>query len=384
MARKAGRRIGKLTDRQVKTAKGPAFLGDGGGLYLKVDGGSKSWVFLWSRGGKARRMGLGPTHALGLADARKRAETIRNQLLDGIDPMEARRAAAVAAAKSISFDAATTRYIESHKAGWKNAKHVQQWEATLATYASPVFGKLPVSVVDTDLVMRVLGPIWTTKNATAFRVRGRIEAILAWATVHGFRSGVNAATWRNNLDKLLPAPTKVRKTVHHPAMAYAELPAFMDELRARQDIASRALEFLIACAARSGEVLGAKWDEFDLDARLWTVPAERMKRHREHRVPLSDCAIAIIEEMQAIKRSEFVFPGTLRGKGLGSQTFLVLLRTMGHDGVTVHGFRSSFRDWAAECTNFQREVIEQSLAHVVGDATDWRICAAIYWINDGD
>ena len=289
---------------------------------------------------------------------------------DHVDPRQARRAAALAAARTIDFDTAATRYIDSHKAGWGNAKHVKQWQTSLAAYASPTIGKVAVSAVDVGMIMQILSPIWVRKNATAFRVRGRIEAILAWATAHGYRSGINAAVWRNNLDKLLPAPSKVRKTVHHPAMSYDLVPSFMADLRERQDVASRALEFLILVAARTGEVLGARWDEIDLEAALWVVPASRMKSHREHKVPLSARAVAIIEAMQAIKRSDFVFPGTHRGKALGSMTFLVLLRTMRHTDITTYGFRSSFRDWAAEKTGFQREVIEQGLAHVVGGATE--------------
>ena len=246
MAVTAGRRIGKLTARFVETTKTAGLHGDGGGLYLKVgDSGAKSWIVRWSSAGNVHKLGLGATHTVSLVRARERAADVRRLILDGIDPREARRAAAIAEAKSISFDDACERYIASHRAGWKTAKHVRQWQTTLATYASPVLGKLPVSAIDTGMVMRVLAPLWTVQNATAFRLRGRLEAVLAWSKVHGYRSGENPAVWRNNLDHLLPTPTKVRRTVHHAAMPYSALPAFLRELRRRPEISARALELAI-------------------------------------------------------------------------------------------------------------------------------------------
>lgn len=247
-----------------------------------------------------------------------------------------------------------------------------QWRSSLKRYASPHFGKWPVSAIDVGLVMRVLQPLWTRKTATASQLRARIEAILAWATVRGYRSAQipNPAAWKININKLLAAPGKVSKTAHHPALRHTQMPDFMADLRRRQGAAPRALEFLVLTAARSGEVLGARWDEIDLAAKLWTVPPVRMKGRRVHRVPLSIRAIAIIEQMQAVRRSEFVFPGKQHGKPFGHTTLQGLLRRMGHDGITPHGFRSCFRDWVAEETNFQRETAEAALAHVVGDATE--------------
>ena len=349
--------------------------GDGGNLFLKVDdGGSKSWMFRHQVGGKMRKHGLGPTHTVSLSDARERAEAIRRQLLDGIDPREARRAereaAAVAQAKSMSFDMAMEAYIDSHRAGWKSDKHAAQWKATLTAYASPVFGKLPVSAIDTGMVMRVLQPIWSSKNETAHRLRGRIEAVLSWAKAHGYRHGENPATWRGHLDHLLPARKKVHKVEHHAALPYAKQPAFMRALRKRFGVAALALEFAILTATRTSETLGAAWSEFELAEKLWSIRGERMKGGREHRVPLSDRAVAIVQEMQTVRHGDFVFPGAKRGKPLSNMAMLNTLKRIGRDDLTAHGFRSTFRTWAAERTNYQREVIEAALAHVVGDKTE--------------
>ena len=375
MAGLAGRRVGRLTARYVETVKKPGLHGDGGNLFLKVDdGGSKSWMFRHQVSGKVRKYGLGPTHTLGLSDARQRAETIRRQLLDGIDPKEARRAeqeaAAVAKAKSISFDKATEAYIDSHRAGWKSDKHAGQWRATLQTYASPVFGGLPVSAIDTGMVMRVLKPLWVSKNETAHRLRGRIENVLSWSKVHGFRSGENPAQWRGHLDHLLPARAKVHKVEHHAALPYDQLPAFMRDLRGRYGIAALALEFAILTATRTSETLNATWSELDLDNKLWIIPPERMKGAREHRVPLCKRTIAIIAEMRTVKCSDFLFPGAKRGKPLSNMAMLTTLRRMGRGNLTAHGFRATFKTWATEKTHHQREVIEAALAHVIGDKTE--------------
>jgi integrase len=364
-----------LTARGVKTKKKPGLYGDGGNLFLKVDdGGSKSWLFKHQVNGKARKYGLGPVHTVSLSDARQRAEAVRRLLLDGIDPKEARRAeeeaAAIAEARSISFDSAVAQYIESHKAGWKSDKHAKQWQATLTAYASPVFGKLPVSAVDTGLVMRVLQPIWSTKTETASRVRGRIESVLSWAKVQGYRSGENPALWRGHLDHLLPARRKVRKVTHHAALPCAELPAFMRALRRRYGIAALALEFAILTATRTSETLNAAWAEFDLAHKLWIIPAKRMKADSEHRVPLCDRAIAIVEEMKTVRSGDYVFPGAKRRRPLSNMAMLVTLRRMERGDLTTHGFRATFKTWAAEKTSFQREVIEAALAHVIGDKTE--------------
>jgi integrase len=383
MAGKAGRRGGKLTARRVKTARKIGLLGDGNGLYLKIDpGGSKSWVFRFQVRGKPRRHGLGPIHAVSLSNARKRAETVRNQLLDGVDPIEARRAAeiaaAVAEARSITFDEAVAKYIKAHKAGWKSDKHHKQWQSTLSTYASPIFGKLAVSAVDTNMVLQVLEPIWLAKAETAHRVRGRIEAVLDWAKAKHYRSGDNPALWRGGLKHLLPARGKVSKVKHHAALPYAEIAAFMGELRGRDGIAPRALEFTILTAARSGEVLGARWDEIDIAAREWTVPAERMKGGVKHIVPLSDRALAVIEQMRAVKCSGFIFPGAKRDKPMSNMAMTLTLRRMKYGHVTVHGFRSCFRDWSTEVAKVREVVGEAALAHGVKDKTEAAYRRATY------
>jgi integrase len=368
--------IGKLTALKVDKANRPGMYGDGGGLYLRVtNDGAKNWVFRFMLNSRPRWMGMGPLHTVNLAEARRRAGQHRLRRHDGIDPIEARRAerlqARLDAAKAITFKECADGYIKAHRAGWRNAKHADQWEATLATYAEPVIGQLSVQAVDTALVLKVLEPIWTAKPETAGRVRGRIEVILDWAKVRGFRTGENPARWRGHLDKLLPARGKVRRVEHHAALPYAELPGFLVALGEQEGIAARALEFTILTAARTGETIGARWTELDLLDKTWTVPAERMKAGREHRVPLSPRTVAILEEMQAHRHSDegFVFPGGKPGKPLSNMAFLMLLRRMDRGGLTAHGFRSSFRVWTAERTHFPAEVAEMALAHTVSDKT---------------
>jgi integrase len=362
----------KLSAVEVKSMDRKGMYHDGGGLYLQVSaGGAKSWIFRFMLDGRSREMGLGPVHAIPLADARKRAAGCRRMRFDGIDPIEARRAERdekkLDAAKSMTFDACATAYIDAHKAGWKNAKHRDQWPSTLNTYAGPVFGSLPVQAVDVGLVMKALEPIWQTKPETASRLRGRIESVLDWAAVRGYRKGDNPARWRGHLDKLLPARGKVRKVEHHPRLPYDELADFVAALRTQVGIAARALEFLILTATRTGEVIGARWEEVDLGEKIWVVPVARMKAGREHRVPLSPAAAGILEEMNKIRESDFVFPGGKKGKPLSNMAMLAVLRRIGRNDLTAHGFRSSFRDWAAERTNFPREVAEMALAHTIGD-----------------
>jgi integrase len=268
----------------------------------------------------------------------------------------------------MAFNQCRDAYIAAHRAGWRNAKHAAQWTSTLDAYVTPVFGQLPVGAIDTGLVMKALEPIWSAKTETASRVRGRIEAILDWAKVRGYRGGENPARWRGHLDSLLPARSKVRKVEHHAALPFTEIGAFMAQLREQSSTAARALEFTILTAARTGEVLGARWGEIDLDAAVWTVPPDRMKSAREHRVPLSPAALAVIKNMKTRRENDYVFPGDRRDR-LSGRAMDMLLRRMGRE-VTVHGFRSSFRDWAAERTNFPREVAEAALAHVVGDKVE--------------
>ena len=365
--------IGRLTALKVDKAKDPGMYADGGGLYLRVTtDGTKNWVFRFMLNGRPRWMGMGPLHTIGLADARARAAACRRQRHDGIDPIDARRAAKqqarLDAAKAITFKECAASYVAAHKAGWRNDKHAAQWEATLATYAEPVIGKLSVQAIDTALVLRVIEPLWTTKPETAGRLRGRIESVLDWAKVRGYRAGENPARWRGHLDKLLPARSKVRKVEHHAALPYAELPAFLVSLREQEGTAARALEFTILTAARTGESMGARWDEINTRERLWIVPAARMKAGREHRIPLTGRAIAILQELKPADSAEakFIFAGGKEGRPLSNMAFLMLLRRMERGDLTAHGFRSSFRDWAAERTSFPSEVVEMALAHAVG------------------
>ena len=281
----------KLTARAVAALNTPGRYGDGIGLWLQVsETGTKSWLFRYQKDGRARHMGLGALHTVSLAEARDRARQARQLLLDGIDPIEARNAARLAAraeaAKGLTFRDCALRYIKAHEAGWRNPKHRAQWRATLETYAFPYFGDLSSAAVDTGLVLKALEPIWTAKPETASRVRGRIESVLDWAAARGYRQGENPARWRGHLDKLLPARRKVRAVKHHAALPWSDLPGFMADLRQREGIAARALAFAILTAARTGEVIGARWDEFDLAERLWTIPGERMKAGKPHRVPV--------------------------------------------------------------------------------------------------
>jgi integrase len=269
----------------------------------------------------------------------------------------------------MTFDECREAYIRAHAAGWRNPKHHQQWENTLKTYCSPVFGRVAVQAVDVALVMKVLEPIWSTKPETASRLRGRIEAILDWAKVRGLRTGENPARWRGHLDHLLPARAKVRKVKHHAALPYIQIATYLDELRKRESTAARALEFAILTATRTNEVIGARWDEIDLAVRVWIIPESRMKAGREHRVPLSDAAISVVKFMQSVRQNEYVFPGDSRAS-LSNMALLMTLRRMNRGDLTTHGFRSTFRTWAAERTSFPREVIESALAHTVGNKVE--------------
>ena len=365
-----------LTAAAVKAKTKVGFYADSKthGLYLAVHkGGSKSWTFRFQLAGKRRRMGLGPVDAIGLAEAREAALAARRVVLAGIDPIEQRRASVAAgraaAAKLLTFEQVAEECVASRRAGWRNAKHAAQWTATLAAYVYPVFGRVPVDQVDTGLVVRALKAIWETKPETATRVRQRIEAVLSYAMAHGYAPRRdNPAQWRGHLDAILPPPTKVRRVEHHPALPYSDVPAFMAGLRAQPGTAARALEFAILTAARTGEVIGARWREFDLKGRVWTVPAERMKAGREHRVALSEAAVALLGKPG--KPDAYVFPGGKAGKALSNMALLMTLRRMGRDDLTAHGFRSTFSDWCAERTAFPSEVREMALAHAVGDKVE--------------
>jgi integrase len=369
-----------LTDKQVKAAKLGVLI-DGKGLRLKVTvnpagGLRKNWLWRGKvKDGPVREIGLGAPDYVSLEAARKRARALREAAKAGIDPIaqrdKERVQKAAEAAKAMSFRQAAERYIEAHRAGWKNAKHAAQWPATLEQYAHPIFGDVSVADVDQAMVLKVLEPLWAEKTETASRLRGRIELILDWAAVRGLRNGDNPARWRGHLDKVLPKRSKIQKTQHHTALPYADLPAFMHELRGAEGLAARALEFCILTATRSSEALEARWSEIDLGKGVWVIPASRMKAGREHRIPLSAEAQKLLKQQKPAlgKEREFVFEGARRGRPLSNMAMLQVLRRMGRD-VVVHGFRSTFRDWCAERTSFPREVCEAALAHVNADKVE--------------
>lgn len=365
------REINKLSARSVATLKKKGRHSDGGGLYLSVsDDGRRRWIFLFRWQGKLTEMGLGGLRSVTLAKARELAAECRSDLAEKINPKERRDKAHDAAAGVPTFGEFSDSYIATMEGDWRNAKHRYQWRQTLTQYAAPLRPKL-VDAVSTEDILRVLTPIWQIKQETASRLRGRIEKILDAARAKGLipPNTANPARWRGHLDKLLPKRRKLTRG-HHPAMAYANVPEFVERLRQRQATAARALEFIILTAARSGEALGAEWSEIDFDAKVWTVPAGRMKGEREHRVPLSARAVEILEHMCKTKVSDFVFPGNKPKRPLSNMATDMLLRRMKAGDVTTHGFRSSFRDWAGELTTFPREIAEAALAHAVGDETE--------------
>jgi integrase len=370
---KVAKKVETLSAVRVRNLRGPGYFSDGGNLYFRIaPGGATGWIFRYAVAGKTRDMGLGGFPQISLASARKHAAECRELLQRGIDPIEQRRAQRgaqrVAETKSKTFDDCAREYIADHEAGWSNAKHRQQWVHSLAAHVSPVFGKLPVSAIDDGLVLRVLKAIWHTRPETASRVRGRIESVLDWARVHGYRNGENPARWKGHLDHLLPARAKLARIKHHPALPYTEIGTFMATLRERDDLPSLALQFAILTAARTGEVVGARWDEIDLKNKTWTIPGERMKGGKEHRVPLSTAAITILEQLRD-RDDEFVFANR-PGRPLSVTALLDLMRRMGRHNITVHGFRSTFRDWGGERTNFANHVVEMALAHAVPSAVE--------------
>jgi integrase len=368
--------INRLTALQVARLKTSGYHADGGGLYLSIKpSGAKSWIFRYRYGGKEREMGLGSFNTFTLAEARERALVQRKLLADGGDPLASKRAAqlarSMAAANIITFDQAAETYIKSHRAGWKNEKHAEQWTNTLATYASPVLGALPAGQITTALVMRVLEPIWATKTETASRVRGRIEKVLDWCKVHGYRDGDNPAAWRGHLENLLSAPQKTKKVEHHPALPWREMGAFMAALQQMPGTAALALEFIILTNCRTSEAIGATWQEIDLPGALWTIPADRMKAEKEHFIPLSAAALAVLCKAQAEgKGGAYIFPSAKQVKPLSNMACLQLLKRMERGDLTVHGFRSSFRDWAGESTAHPREVVEHAMSHQLKDKAE--------------
>jgi len=338
------------------------------GLYLWVrETGTRNWVLRLMVKGRRADIGLGGYPAVTLADALKRAREIREDVSKGLDPLAMKKAAK---AETMTFQKAAEEYIKLHRSSWKNSKHAQQWENTLATYVYPTIGAIPVREVETRHVLEIIKPHWTTKNETMVRVRNRIELVLSWAMASGHRErGLNPAAWRGHLDHALPAPSKVNGRKHHAAMPWQELPSFMQKLAQVDGFSARCLEFTILTACRSGETRGATWDEFDLEDKVWNIPAKRMKAGRPHRVPLSDQALDLLLALPRIEGEPLVFIGAREGSPLSDMSLTMLLRRHA-PGVTAHGFRSTFRDWAAETTKHPSEVCEMALAHAVGDETE--------------
>lgn len=373
-----------LTELKIKNAKEGYFL-DGDGLYLQVSkSGAKSWIYRYQLNGRRREMGLGSLADVSAKDARRRAAEARSMVLDKIDPVEHRKQQAIVAAEiaskakagAVTFKDAAIEYIKDNRGGWKNAKHAAQWENTLATYAYPVIGEKPVGEVDTDLVLEVLKPIWGTRTETAKRLRGRIERVLSFAKVKKYRDGeYNPAAWRGHLAVVLPSPSSVRPHKHHPALPYDEMSEFMGKLRGHEGVSVLCLEFVILTACRSGEALKAKWDEVDMEKGVWVIGASRMKARKEHRVPLSAAALAVLEKAKKMRHTDYVFPGVRSGKPMSDMSLTMLLRRLQESSntrakITVHGFRSAFRDWAAEVTHYPGEMAEMALAHVVGNKVE--------------
>jgi integrase len=369
-----------LTERMVKQAK-PGVLIDGAGLRLKVSVNARtgtlrrSWVLRTTvKNGRVRELGLGSAEDVSLKEARERAQAARKLAHDGVDPLaarsEERRKRAAEAARAMTFKQCAEACIAALSPGWRNEKHAAQWKTTLQTYAYPVMGNASVQAIDVAMVMKVLEPIWPTKTETASRVRQRIEVVLDWAGVRGYRQGDNPARWRGHLDRLLPARTKVQRVQHHAAMPYADVPAFVVRLREEKSEPARALLFLLLTAARSSEVIKATWREVDLKAGVWLIPGERMKAGRDHRVPLDRRTIEILRQKEMGKKEDLIFSGARAGKSLSATALSDLLERTGGGVATVHGFRSTFRDWAAEKTNFAREVAEGALAHVIADKVE--------------
>ena len=366
------RPLGKLTARRASTLAKPGRHGDGGGLYLSLSGVGptqrRRWVYLYTRNGKLREMGLGGFPGMPLAQARLERDKWAAVLRAGGDPIGLRKSEKALSKGMPTFGQLSDEVIEAIGSKWRNEKHRQQWVMTLREYAGPLRGR-PVNEIDTDDVLGVLRPLWLKLPETASRLRGRIEHVLDAARAKGFRHGPNPALWRGHLDKLLPKQSKLKRG-HHAAMPYDKVPRFIGEVRKRDAMGALAIEFTVLTAARTGEVLGATWGEIDLKSGVWTVPAERMKTGRIHRVPLSRRAMAILKKLEKARSGDFVFPGRKPGRPLSNMSMEMILRRMKVEDATVHGFRSSFRDWVGNETNFPREVAEAALAHVVGDAAE--------------
>ncbi|MCF3947801.1 integrase arm-type DNA-binding domain-containing protein [Acidiphilium sp. AL] len=366
----------KLTALAVRRITANGFYIDGRGLYLRIEDGRRLWVFRFTMpgSGKPAWFVIGQERDISLAQAREMARELRLKVRAGIDPRLERQAAKAArkAEADRTFEAVAEKYIAAHAAGWRNAKHAAQWAATLAAYAYPAIGGKPVASITTGDVLDLLDGLWTEKPETASRVRGRIESVLDYAKAQGWRSGENPAAWKGNLDHLLPARAKVARVQHHAAVPYAELPAVLAKLAEAQSMSALALQFVILTAARSGEARGARWNEIDLDARTWTIPGERMKAGRPHRVPLSNAVLAVLRAVAPLQRAPdaFIFPGGRIGSPLSDVSLSNALKAAGGGSATVHGCRSSFRDWCAEQTSYASEIAEAALAHVNRDKVE--------------
>ena len=372
------RQHNKLNARAVQNANKRGRLSDGGGLYLSVKNkGAKAWLFMWKpKGGNGRRreMGLGAYPNLSLADARSKAVELRTVIEQDRDPIAERNAVRHQATAKLegqrTFEECAKEYIEVTKSEWSNDKHAHQWAQTLGPqYCHPILHKAIAEITLED-ILTVVRPVWNEKPETAARLRARIERVISYATVKGWRTGINPALWRGNLDQILPKRSKRDTVKHQPAMDYRKVPAFMVELREREGLSAKALELLILTACRTGEILGATWSEIDFEAAQWVIPAKRMKTRKEHVVPLSDTALAVLRPLFEVRTGSFVFPNNCGDKPLSNMAMLMLLKRMGLSDVTVHGFRSSFRDWAGNETEFPREVAEACLAHAVGNAVE--------------
>lgn len=366
------RQIERLTRGEVERADRPGLYPDGDGLYLQVRGrAAKSWVYRYMLRGRRRDMGLGSARLVSLSEARRRAHAWRRVLkLDRKDPIDYRRGAQPLPKPVMVFRQAAAAYIDGQAPSWKSPKHINQWRSSLKTYAEPILGSLPVDSIDTRRVLSVLEPIWFSKPETAGKVRMRIQAILDWAGAKGLRSGDNPARWEGHLDKLLPRRSKVSAVEHHAALPFGELPAFMADLAGRPGPAATALRFVILTGVRTSEALGARWPEIDLEQKVWTIPAERMKAGKEHKVPLSDQAVQILQTQSSLGLTGLVFPGAAAGRPMSNMAMLMMLRRMGREDLTVHGFRSTFRDWIAERTAFPSEVAEMALAHAIASKVE--------------
>lgn len=378
-------KIREIEDLQFSPKAKNALVGDGEGLYLSIaKSGTASWLFRYMDHGKAKSVGLGGYPSTSLQKAREKAQELRDARTVGVDPAQAKREAVreekLQLAKAKTFETCALEFIEHSRPMWKNVKHGQQWTNTLTQYAFPVIGKSSISDIHADDLVRILEPIWLTKKETASRLRGRIESVLDWATVKGWRKGDNPARLKGHMEYLLP---KVRAGTqkHHASLPYDKLPAFMKTLQSESGMARYALEFLILCASRTGEVVGARWEEFDLTKGVWTIPAARMKADVEHRVPLGQRVLQILTVIKPFSGSNFVFITGKKDTAMSTMAMAMLLRRMKVTDITVHGMRSTFRNWAGECTKYPFEVCEQALAHRLPDAVAAAYLRSDFFVN---